>query len=121
MARRAALLISSSMEEARLIRERARIQRRGISSYMLNIAMRAVQFEENLISRDPTLRRFLYDAAIRVPGPRTAILLRCSKDESERIRRVAQIRGVTISGLVLYSIRRSWEIQQNLIQRYFGR
>jgi len=111
------------MEEAGMIRERAKLQRRGISSYMLNIVIRAVEFEERIMARGGavTFNRTLYAATVRTPGPRTAILLRCSKNESERIRRASKIRDVTISGFVVHAIRSSWNVERNLIQPYFGR
>lgn len=41
-----ALLINCSAGEALTIRERAKSEHRGISSYMLNIVMRSVDFQE---------------------------------------------------------------------------
>lgn len=118
---RAALLISCSIEEAGIIRRRAELQRRGISNYMINIVIRAVEIEERTIARGVSFDRSLYTDSIRAPGPRTAVLLRCSRMESERIRRIAKIRGLTISGLILFSLRRSWRAERNLLQPYFER
>jgi uncharacterized protein (DUF1778 family) len=119
MPSRAALLISCSMEEARIIRQRAELQRRGISSYMINILIRAVAIEERTIAGGVSFDRSLYIGSIRAPGPRTAVLLRCSKVESERIRQIAKIRGLTISGFVLFSLRRSWAIERHLLKSHF--
>jgi uncharacterized protein (DUF1778 family) len=96
-----------------MIRQRAEVQRRGISGYMLNIVMRAADFQERMMARGITMR-MLSRTAIRIPGPRTAILLRCSTEESERIHRVAKARDTTISGFVLDSLRRSWDVERNL-------
>lgn len=107
------------MEEARMVRQRAELQRRGISSYILVIVMRAVEFDEHIMARGDSMRRLnrtLSRAPIRGPGPRTAILLRCSTEESERIRRAARMRAITISGFVLHSLKRSWEIEANLFE-----
>jgi len=111
MADRAALLISCSKEEDRTIHERARKERRGISSYVMNILMRSVDYEEKLMATSPgvhSLRRVLTRISIRPRGPRTTMLLRCSREESERIRRAARSRDATISGFVLHALHRSW-------------
>jgi len=117
MADRTALLISCSAEEARAIRERAKLERRAISGYMLNILMRALEFEERILAKSTGLHRFHSSPSrntIRPAGPRTAILLRCLKEESERIRRGAKMRDTTISGFVLHSLRRSWDIAEKV-------
>jgi uncharacterized protein (DUF1778 family) len=112
MASRAALLINCSAEEALTIRERAKVEHRGISSYMLNIVMRSVDFEEKLRAgarRFQALKRSLSGTPIRSTGPRTTLLLRCSTEESERIRRVAEMEDTTICGFVLHCLKRSWD------------
>jgi hypothetical protein len=104
-----------------VIGQQAKPQHRGKRSYISNIVIRAVEFEKQIMAKSVALNRSHCAAAVRAPGPRTVMLLRCSKDGFERIRRVAKIRDVTISGFVLHSLRRSWNIDQNLIQAYFGR
>ena len=119
MAHRAALLISCSKEEDGTIHERARLEHRGISSYVLSILMRSVDYEEKLVAASPgvhALRRVLSRIPIRPPGPRTTLLLRCSREESERIRRAARLRDTTISGFVLHSLHRSWNMVDRTIQ-----
>jgi uncharacterized protein (DUF1778 family) len=107
MAARTALLIHCSRDEAGIIHERAKLERRGISGYILNIVMRAVNFEETILARSGRLHAFM-GTRPRPPGPRTALLLRCSTEESERIRRAAKMTDSTISGFVLYALRLSW-------------
>jgi hypothetical protein len=114
MAGRAALLINCSAEEALTVRERAKVEHRGISSYMLNIVMRFVDFEETLLARVGSFRalnRSLSRTPIRPPGPRTTLLLRCSVEQSERIRRAAEMRENTICGFVLHCLKRSWDVK----------
>src|ERR1700758_1966858 len=109
MASRAALLINCSSEEALIIRERAKVEHRGISGYLLNIVMRSVDFEETLMAkagRFYALNRGLFASPVRPPGPRTTMLLRCSTGEAGRIRRVAKRRDITISGFVLHCLKR---------------
>jgi len=112
---RAALLLSCSSEEARIIRERAKLQHRGISSYMLDILTRALQFEDRLLAKGGGVYS-LYKNICRTPdlplGPRTTMLLRCSAQESERIRWAAKMRDTTISEFVLHCLRRSWLVEK---------
>ena len=108
---RTSLLINCSVEEALTIRARAKLERRGISGYVLNIVMRSVDFEEKLLAkagRLQTLRRSLSGTPIRPVRPRTTMLVRCSTAEARRIRRNAKRRDSTISGFVLHCLRRSW-------------
>ncbi len=116
MPSRTALLIRCAEQEAAIIREQARIERRTVSNYVLNIVLRAVQFEENLFANSGfhDLRRLGDLHAIRAAGPRTAILVRCSTEEAQRIRASAKQRGATISGYVLRALTRSWKIKKDV-------
>jgi hypothetical protein len=117
MSDRTALLIPCSQEEADTIRGEAKRQHRGVSGYILHILIRAVEFEEILVAkghRVQALNRTLSRTPIRTIGPRTTILLRCSTEESQRIRRAARMRDTTISGFVLQSLRRSWKADEML-------
>lgn len=114
MAGRTALLINCSEAEALNIREQAKLEHRGISGYLLNIVMRSVDFEEKLQANAGSLdalQRSLSRTRTRPPGPRTTVLLRCSPEESERIRRAAEMRDTTICGFVLRCLKRSWEVK----------
>ena len=115
MSDRAALLISCSCEEARIIRERAKLQHRGISSYMLDILTRAVRFEGRLLAKGDgvySLSGNICRTRDRPLGPRTTMLLRCSVEESERIRWAAKMRETTISEYVLGCLRR-WRLVED--------
>jgi len=122
MGNRAALLIHCSKDEAEKIREMAKLQRRTISGYVFFIVMRAVQLGENLTHmRAAGIDEVPFAHVIEAfglsnipsknpPGPRTTMLLWCSKDEAKRIRIVAAIRGMTISRFVLHTLACSWRI-----------
>jgi uncharacterized protein (DUF1778 family) len=113
---RTALLIRCAQQEAATIREQAKIERRTVSNYVLNIVLRALQFEEPLFanSRVRKLHRRAYMHPIRAPGPRTAVLVRCSTEEAERIRATAKQTGATISGYVLRALTHSWIIRKDM-------
>jgi hypothetical protein len=110
---RTALLIHCSAEEAKIIRQRAILQRRTISGYVLNVMMREIAHDERLFNAlgrlQPWDRIFVWNSPRRV-GSRTAMLLRCSVQESARIRLAAKRRGVTISALVIHTLRSSWNV-----------
>src|SRR5215467_3445389 len=124
MGNRAALLINCSKEEARKIREHAERERRTISGCVLNVLMRAVRLGENLIrlraagvAEVPFARVIetygLNSTPSRKPrGPRTTMLLWCSRDEARRIRILAKERETTISGFVLHTLRSSWRVAE---------
>lgn len=116
MADRANLLINCSKEEAHEIRKRARLQRRTISGYALSTVMRAVEYDEVWLGRLAwlALPRMDPNFSMRPLGPRTTLLLCCSSEESQRIRRIAAARDTTISGFVLYTLRRTWKITDEL-------
>src|SRR5215470_4310444 len=122
MGNRAALLINCSKEEARKIREQAERERRTISGCVLNILMRAVRLGENLVRLraagvvEVPFARVIETYGLnrtpsrKAPGPRTTMLLWCSKDEARRIRIVAKERETTISAFVLHTLRSSWRV-----------
>lgn len=112
---RTALLIRCSAREAGRVREDAAAERRSVSAYVLTIVVRSLEAEEALSAR---LRNSLHiwhrnpsQTRVRMPGPRTAILVRCSIDEATRIRAAAARREITISGFVLHSLRRAWNVR----------
>src|SRR5215471_19310825 len=105
---RTAILISCSEEEATKIRTRAEFDFRGVSAYVLNIVLRAVELDEKLLGQFHKLSPL--PAAIRVPGRRTAVLIRCSDEQAFRIRAAAKRRSTTISRFVLNSLNRNWDV-----------
>jgi uncharacterized protein (DUF1778 family) len=110
---RTALLIHCSAEEAKTIRQRAILQRRTIGGYVLNVMMRVIAHDERLFTQLGRLQRwdriFGWNS-LRPVGPRTTMLLRCSAQESTRIRVAAKRRGATISTFVLHTLRSSWNL-----------
>ena len=113
MANRSALLICCSVEEAQKIRREAQFEHRTVAGYVLNILSRALRLEERLaaqLSAFQSLNRVIARAPVRTPGKRTAMLIRCSVDEANRIRIAAQRRDTTISGFVLHCLKRNWNI-----------
>ena|SRR5215469_13191050 len=115
---RTAILVSCLKEEADQIRERARLDCRTVSSYLLRTMMRWVDFEERLyndFTRYQKLDRTVFVRRVSLPkGPRTTVLLRCSAEDGKRIRRAAERRGMTISGFIRQCLRRSWHAAQNV-------
>ena len=103
---RNAVLLCCSKEEARTLHEQAQHERRTVSAYALNIVMNTVQWDEGFSFQ---LRKLAYVYAIRGPGPRTKVLLRCSQQEVNRIRRAAEKRSATVSGFIMQELRRSWQ------------
>jgi len=105
---RTAILISCSEEEATKVRTRAEYDFRGVSAYVLNIVLRAVELDEKLLGQFEKLSPL--PSRIRVLGRRTAALVRCSDDQASRIRAAAKRRSTTISGFVLNCLNRNWDI-----------
>jgi len=108
---RSALLIRCNTEEAGRIRMEAEKQRRTISAYVLQITLRAVEIDDRLFAKLTTFRstnQFLTRRALITPGARTAILVRCSVVEAERIREAARRRDLPINAFVLQSLKRAW-------------
>jgi uncharacterized protein (DUF1778 family) len=103
---RNAILLCCSKEESRTLHEQAGLERRTVSAYVLNIIMKTVQLDEKLSFRLSSLAR---DHARRPNGPRTKVLLRCSREEANRIHRAAKKRETTVSAFVMQALRTSWQ------------
>ena len=118
MGHRASILINCSQAESDLIHERARIERRSISGYVLNVVLGYVGFEENVLAKSHAAHRGIslspWKRPVQVAGPRTTFLVRCSREESERIRAAARRRDLTTSGYVLSDLRRTWKVQTDI-------
>ena len=120
MGNRTALLIRCSADEAAAIRDRAERDRRTISAYILTRLVAALRVEEMLFARLSRFREFNQAVArtsLHPPGPRSAILLRCSVEEAKQIRVAAGRRQTTISGFVLHALRRSWRVTEEALSR----
>lgn len=111
---RTALLIRCSSEQAHSIRVSAEKERRTLSGYVLNIVMRAVHLEAQLLTRltlYPSMNKVMSRRIFLSPGPRTAILIRCSLEEANLIRNAARRREISVSGFVLQALQRSWNVE----------
>jgi hypothetical protein len=113
---RTALLIRCSKDEAERIRIEADKQRRTISGYVLQIMGRSIDIEDRLLAKlnpytriNPVFSR----KSLIGPGPRTAILVRCSTLEADRVREAARRRDTPINAYVLQALRRSWASELN--------
>jgi|SRR5215831_15743267 len=116
MADRTALIISCTREQAATIHQRADLERRTLSGYVLRILMRWLDLEERLIGiQQETGRPLTAYQPVRFPGPKTTMLLRCSKEEAHRIRVGAKRRGTTISWFVLHSLALSWSAKDRML------
>jgi hypothetical protein len=118
MSARAALLINCSKAQAAAVRERAELERRTVSGYVLNIVLRAVALEETVFARVSRLRPLPFR---RPPGPRTCVLIRCSADEAKRIRSATNRRQMTNCGYVLYCLERWWRLERGATIRHASR
>jgi len=117
---RTSLLINCSQREAGEVRIRARLERRTVSAYVLNVVLRSIGLSEKVISGLGSFPQFKLARGTQVKGsrPRTTLHIHCSKSEAKQIRSAAEFREITISGFVLGCLRRSWEVADSLDKRY---
>lgn len=116
------LLIHCSRKDAEQVRMKAKLERRPVSSYVMNIVMRSVEFHERLVVRLGMSPLFKVNRRQKLKGiaPRTTLHIYCASDEAKRIRDIATLRGVTISGFIVGSLRRAWEIESSMKLINFG-
>lgn len=116
MSDRTALILSCSLEQAATIHQRAALERRTVSAYVLRILMRRLDFEEKLVFRQQESGCLLTPyQPVRTPGKRTTMLIRCSKEEAQRIRTGAKRRSTTISWFVLHTLALAWSAGDRMI------
>lgn len=116
MSDRTALIISCSQEQAAAIHRRAEIERRTISGYVLRILMRWLDFEDKiLVAQQGVGRRLTQYRAVHPAGKKTTMLLRCSKEEADRIKAAARRRSTTISWYVLYTLSLAWSAADRIL------
>jgi uncharacterized protein (DUF1778 family) len=111
---RTALLIRCTTEEAERIRTEAQKERRTLGGYVLNAMMSTLQTEDTLFARLTDYRSMNSVSSRRAliaPGPRTALLVRCSIAEAKRVREAAKRREIPINAFVLQGLKRVWDIQ----------
>jgi uncharacterized protein (DUF1778 family) len=113
---RTALIISCTREQSATIHLRAELERRTVSGYVLRILMRWLDLEDKLSGiQQESGRPLTAYQPVRFPGPRTTMLLRCSKEEAHRIRIGAKRRGTTISWFVVHSLALSWSARDRML------
>jgi uncharacterized protein (DUF1778 family) len=108
---RTTLLIRCSEQQADLIRKEAAAQHRTISGYLLNVLERSLWIESKF---GHGLESLPAPELSRSPGPRTAMLLHCSTESAEAIRRAATKRTISISRFALFSLERQWRSLERL-------
>lgn len=113
---RTSLLINCSKREAQEVRNRAELEKRTVSGYVVHIVIRRVEFAEQFSStlENPGLFRLSHDKREKVAGPRTTLHIYCTKDEADRIRSAARLGEITISRFVLRCLHNSWETEDRL-------
>lgn len=115
MSDRAALIISCSRQQAATIHQRAELERRTVSGYVLRILMRWLDLEERLAVIQQEGGRLLTALQpVRPSGKRTTMLVRCSKEEAHRIRAGAKRRCTTISWFVIHALSLSWGAENRI-------
>lgn len=119
MTDRTALLISCSQEQADAIHQRAALERRTVSAYVLHIVMRWLDLEDRIIvMQQEGGRRLSAYQPVHSSRKRTTVLIRCSKEEAHRIRAGAKRRGTTISWYVIYTLSLSWSAGDRVLTEF---
>jgi uncharacterized protein (DUF1778 family) len=119
MSDRTALILSCTREQAATIHQRAAVERRTVSAYVLRILMRRLDLEERIVARQEGSGRSLMPyQPVRTPGKRTTMLIRCSKEEAQRIRAGAKRRCTTISWFVLHTLTLAWNAGDEVLMQF---
>lgn len=74
---------------------------------------RTVDLEDRLPTNYRAMNPVLSRRPVYAPGPRTAILVRCTVSEAEEIREAARRRELPINAFVLQGLKRVWSVQTN--------
>lgn len=117
MIERASLIVRCSREDATRLRTGASSEHRSLSGYVIRILEHSIAIEDKFIPLSD--QRFLEAQARSVLGTghsqaRTAVHLRCTADDAEKIRRCAARRRLSISDFVVFSVRRKWNALERL-------
>ena len=111
---RTALLIRCSQQQALTVRKEALAQHRTISGYVLSVLERSLWIERKFGSALESLARLPKPDNRDAKGARTAILLHCSRESAEEIRRAAKRRRMSISRFAVFSLDRHWRSIERL-------
>jgi hypothetical protein len=104
---RTSLTIRCSHYEAAALHHQATEENRTVSACLLRILERSLIIEEKYPGELTSLIQT--EALVPPVKPRTKILLRCSVEQADRIRRAAARRRVSISKFVVFALRRHWK------------
>lgn len=108
---RTSLLIRLSHADAARIRKEAATEHRSLSGYLLHVLERSFSIEQKFALDASAAMLSLQARSIlgeQVKALHTAVHLRCTVDEAARIRKYAARRHLSISDLVVFSLRRWW-------------
>jgi uncharacterized protein (DUF1778 family) len=106
--RRTSLLLRCSPEDAARIRNQAAQEHRSVAGYLLFVLERNLAIEEKYHDGYTPLMVVHVQDERSVREERTAIHLRCSVEQADRIRRAAARRQLSISKFIVFALRRSW-------------
>jgi hypothetical protein len=107
--RRTSILLRCSPEAAARIRYHAAREHRTVAGYLLFILERNLDIEEKYHDGyTPFMVAQVRDEQNGEKEERTAIHLRCSVEQANRIRRAAARRQLSISKFIVFALERSW-------------
>jgi predicted HicB family RNase H-like nuclease len=118
MGLRTSFLLRCSDSAAETIREKAKQSRRSISGYVLGVLDRSLHMEEILAARTARPNEVAGTSGrvlVRETGAETAILVRCTAAEADRVRAAAKRRDMSISAFVMNCLRRSWNVETEML------
>jgi uncharacterized protein (DUF1778 family) len=105
---RASIILRCSPEHAVRIRHHAALDHRTVAGYLLFMLQRNLAIEERYFDvYTPLMVAHIREDRIS-RGPTTAMHLRCSVEEANRIRRAAARRQMSISKFIVFALERSW-------------
>jgi uncharacterized protein (DUF1778 family) len=105
--RRTSLLLRCSPEEAAKVRHHAALEHRSVAGYLLFVLERNLAIEEKYSDAyTPLMVQQSQEETTR--EDRTAIHLRCSVEQANRIRKAAARRQLSISKFIVFALQRSW-------------
>ncbi|HKV47261.1 MAG TPA: hypothetical protein VJN69_04165 [Candidatus Acidoferrales bacterium] len=108
---RTSLLVRCSQLDAQTVHAEALTQHRSVSGYLLNVLERSMWIEQRFLSGLTYVMKIAVPASLEA---RTAIHLRCTAEEADRIREAAEKREASISNFVVFSLHRQWNAAERV-------
>ena len=112
-ATRASIIVRCFPEQAAKIRYCAGSERRTVAAYMLSVLERNITIDEKFHGYKPAMEARRKISSLE---KRTAIHLRCSSEEANRIRGAAAAINMSLSRFVVFVLERSWRTKEELVQ-----